>query len=77
MVSTKTFDNIDKEKIHKDLDRILNSLSEDLEKVQSDLMRKAVLKLIDDVNALKIKTTLFIVAQCVINILLGVGFILK
>lgn len=74
MVSTKTFDNIDKEN---ELDKLFKSISKDLEKVRRDAESKAIINLIRDYNRLNVELTTFLIVQMIINILLCLAIVLK
>ena len=74
MVSTKTFDNIEKEN---ELDKLFKSISKDLEKVRRNAESKAIINLIRDYKRLNVELTTFLIVQMIINILLCLAIVLK
>ena len=72
-INTTTFDNIKED----NLESLLDKISEDLTKIQDNLMKKAVMKLIDDYRSLDRRFWIYLIIQFIINILLCIGINLK
>ena len=72
-INTSTFDHIEKDEFSKMLDKICV----DVEKLETTLLRKTVVKLVQDYDNLRIKMLVFNVAQLCIDGILIALIILK